>query len=47
MSEAVTKQYTMLRDKQIIVGVTGGIAAYKVAELVRILAKRARMCTWS
>ena len=40
MSEAVTKQYTMLRDKQIIVGVTGGIAAYKAAELVRILAKK-------
>ncbi|MGD0238081.1 MAG: bifunctional phosphopantothenoylcysteine decarboxylase/phosphopantothenate--cysteine ligase CoaBC, partial [Syntrophorhabdales bacterium] len=40
MSEVVTKQYTMLRDKEIIVGVTGGIAAYKAAELVRILAKK-------
>ncbi len=40
MSIAATKQYTMLRDKQIIVGVTGGIAAYKAAELVRILAKK-------
>jgi phosphopantothenoylcysteine decarboxylase / phosphopantothenate---cysteine ligase len=40
MTDAVTKQYTMLRDKQIIVGVTGGIAAYKVAELVRTLAKK-------
>jgi phosphopantothenoylcysteine decarboxylase/phosphopantothenate--cysteine ligase len=40
MSEVATKGYTMLRDKQIIVGVTGGIAAYKAAELVRILAKK-------
>jgi phosphopantothenoylcysteine decarboxylase/phosphopantothenate--cysteine ligase len=40
MSNGVTKQYTMLRDKQIIVGVTGGIAAYKAAELVRMLAKK-------
>jgi len=28
-----------MRDKKIIVGVTGGIAAYKAAELVRILVK--------
>jgi phosphopantothenoylcysteine decarboxylase/phosphopantothenate--cysteine ligase len=40
MSGAASKQYTMLRDKQIIVGVTGGIAAYKAAELVRTLAKK-------
>lgn len=30
----------MLRDKTIVVGVTGGIAAYKAAELVRLLAGR-------
>ncbi len=29
----------MLRDKQVLVGVTGGIAAYKTAELVRLLIK--------
>jgi len=40
MNSSVAKQYTMLRDKQIIVGVTGGIAAYKAAELVRMLAKK-------
>ena len=40
MSEVATKAYTMLGDKQIIVGVTGGIAVYKAAELVRILAKK-------
>jgi phosphopantothenoylcysteine decarboxylase/phosphopantothenate--cysteine ligase len=31
--------FTMLRDKQIIVGISGGIAAYKIAELVRSLTK--------
>lgn len=30
----------MLRNKEIIVGITGGIAAYKTAELVRELSKR-------
>jgi phosphopantothenoylcysteine decarboxylase / phosphopantothenate---cysteine ligase len=40
MTDAPAKQYTMLRDKEIIVGVTGGIAVYKAAELVRILAKK-------
>ncbi|HQH83091.1 MAG: Coenzyme A biosynthesis bifunctional protein CoaBC [Syntrophorhabdus sp. PtaB.Bin027] len=34
------KQYTMLKNKEIIVGITGGIAAYKTAELVRELSKR-------
>lgn len=34
------KQFTMLRNKEIIVGITGGIAAYKTAELVRELSKR-------
>ncbi|MBP1730685.1 MAG: phosphopantothenoylcysteine decarboxylase, partial [Deltaproteobacteria bacterium] len=40
MSEATDTQFTMVRDKQIIVGITGGIAAYKAAELVRTLAKK-------
>ena len=30
----------MIRGKQIVVGITGGIAAYKVAELVRLFRKR-------
>jgi len=34
------KQFTMLRGKEIIVGITGGIAAYKTAELVRELTKK-------
>jgi phosphopantothenoylcysteine decarboxylase/phosphopantothenate--cysteine ligase len=34
------KQFTMLKNKEIIVGITGGIAAYKTAELVRELSKR-------
>ena len=29
----------MLKDKKIVVGVTGGIAAYKIAYLVRLLKK--------
>lgn len=29
----------MIKDKQIVLGITGGIAAYKVAELVRLLVK--------
>jgi phosphopantothenoylcysteine decarboxylase / phosphopantothenate---cysteine ligase len=40
MSEARDKKFTMLRNKEIIVGITGGIAAYKAAELVRILTKK-------
>ena len=40
MSEATDRQFTMLRNKEIIVGITGGIAAYKAAELVRILTKK-------
>jgi phosphopantothenoylcysteine decarboxylase/phosphopantothenate--cysteine ligase len=30
----------MLQNKEIIIGITGGIAAYKIAELVRMLTKR-------
>lgn len=32
--------YSMLQNKEIIIGITGGIAAYKIAELVRMLTKR-------
>ncbi len=32
-------QFSMLRNKEIIVGITGGIAAYKTAELIRALSK--------
>lgn len=32
--------YTMLKNREIIVGITGGIAAYKTAELVRSLTKK-------
>ncbi len=31
--------FTMLQKREIIVGVTGGIAAYKITELVRALTK--------
>lgn len=34
------KEFSMLKGKEIIVGITGGIAAYKTAELVRELSKR-------
>lgn len=34
------KLYQMLKGKHIIVGITGGIAAYKTASLVRLLVKR-------
>ena len=34
------KHFTMLKGKEIIVGITGGIAAYKTAELVRELTKK-------
>ncbi len=37
---AVEKQFSMLKDKTIIVGITGGIAAYKTADLVRQLTKK-------
>lgn len=33
-------QFSMLKNKEIIVGVTGGIAAYKTAEFIRILTRR-------
>ena len=33
-------QYSMLRNKEIIVGITGGIAAYKTAELIRMLTRK-------
>jgi phosphopantothenoylcysteine decarboxylase / phosphopantothenate---cysteine ligase len=32
--------FTMLENKEIIVGITGGIAAYKTAELIRTLTKK-------
>jgi len=34
------KQFTMLKGKEIIVGITGGIAAYKTAEMGRGLTKK-------
>ena len=34
------RYFTMLKGKEIIVGITGGIAAYKTAELVRELTKK-------
>ncbi len=34
------RRFTMLQNKEIIVGVTGGIAAYKTVELVRGLSRR-------
>jgi phosphopantothenoylcysteine decarboxylase / phosphopantothenate---cysteine ligase len=40
MDEIMNKAFTMLNGKEIIVGITGGIAAYKTAELVRELTKR-------
>lgn len=40
MITTIDKQFTMLRNKEIIVGICGGIAAYKTAELVRELSKR-------
>jgi len=38
--QAVERQFSMLKDKEIIVGITGGIAAYKPADLVRQLTKK-------
>jgi phosphopantothenoylcysteine decarboxylase / phosphopantothenate---cysteine ligase len=40
MERDMEKIFTMLKGKEIIVGITGGIAAYKTAELVRELTKR-------
>jgi phosphopantothenoylcysteine decarboxylase/phosphopantothenate--cysteine ligase len=40
MMTIMEKQFTMLKNKEIIVGICGGIAAYKTAELVRGLTKR-------
>ena len=34
----------MLKDKTVVVGVSGGIAAYKAAELVRLLMTAAPRC---
>ena len=34
------KHFTMLKNKEIIVGVTGGIAVYKTVELIRSLTKK-------
>lgn len=36
----IDNQFSMLRNKEIIVGITGGIAAYKTAELIRLLTRR-------
>ena len=36
----IENQFSMLRNKEIIVGITGGIAAYKTAEFIRILTRR-------
>ena len=33
------KHFTMLKNKEIIVGVSGGIAAYKTVELIRNLTR--------
>jgi len=40
MVRGIEKQFSMLKDKEIIVGITGGIAAYKTADLVRQLTKK-------
>lgn len=36
----------MLDNKRILVGITGGIAAYKTIELIRHLKKLMPMCGW-
>ena len=36
----IESQFSMLRNKEIIVGITGGIAAYKTAELIRSLSRQ-------
>jgi len=38
--ERSVKVHSMLKEKQIVLGVTGGIAAYKSCELVRLLTKQ-------
>ncbi|SQI46959.1 DNA/pantothenate metabolism flavoprotein [Serratia plymuthica] len=37
---------TGLSGKHIVLGISGGIAAYKCPELVRRLRDRARKCEW-
>jgi len=36
-----------LHNKHIILAITGGIAAYKSAELVRLFIKAGAKCKWS
>jgi phosphopantothenoylcysteine decarboxylase / phosphopantothenate---cysteine ligase len=36
----IEPQFSKLRNKEIIVGITGGIAAYKTAEFIRLLTRR-------
>jgi phosphopantothenoylcysteine decarboxylase / phosphopantothenate---cysteine ligase len=36
----IESQFSILRNKEIIVGITGGIAAYKTAELIRSLSRQ-------
>ena len=40
LGDMKTEDYTMLKNKEIIVGITGGIAAYKTVELIRSLTKK-------
>jgi phosphopantothenoylcysteine synthetase/decarboxylase len=35
-----------LKGRKLVLGVTGGVAAYKAAELVRCWARPGRMCMW-
>jgi phosphopantothenoylcysteine synthetase/decarboxylase len=35
-----------LKGRKLVLGVTGGVAAYKAAELVRLLGKAGPMCMW-
>ena len=37
----------MFQGKTIVLGVSGGIAAYKAAELLRLYVKAGAECTWS
>lgn len=36
----------MLKGKHIILGITGSIAAYKAAYIIRALVKRGLKCRW-
>jgi phosphopantothenoylcysteine decarboxylase/phosphopantothenate--cysteine ligase len=36
----------VLQDKTVVLGVTGGISAYKAAELCRLLRKAGRASRW-